>query len=236
MSAEDRIGEFTRRRLGACPPPLAPDEVKLLGDGDREAICVEWHEPPAAHHFQSVARALADGGRFAVRFASGALSRRWSWHRLSAALARSGLWPEAHLLLRDLPLWPGAMRLIPGSLAPLASRVVVAGTRVARQVVEMRDRALGQLADKGCAEIVVASSSMAPTFDIGDRLTVVPCRRPRRGDIVMLQAKTCFVAHRLVAAVGNHRLGWVVHQGDSPQTKPGLAAHWRVVGRVQTVR
>lgn len=235
--AEQRIAELVRQQLGVSAPLLELGEIAQLRPGEAAAICCRSPvaAAPSDPGLPEVARALQDGGRFVVQLRLGEgrwAPWRWSWHELQATFARSGLWIEAHLLLRELPLSSAAVRLRPGSLLPLAGRVVVAGSRLGREVVARRDQALRQLAGEGRTAVVVAGRSMSPTFDIGDRVTVVPCPRPASGDIVMLQGKTGFVIHRVIAALGGRRLGWIVHRGDRPTAMPMVAPRWRVVGRL----
>ena len=82
---------------------------------------------------------------------------------------------------------------------------------------------------------VCAGASMAPTFRPGDRLTFEPSRRVQVGDVALIAGPTELVAHRIRLSIGGVDSGWCVHCGDAPGAVPGIAANWRVVGRLARV-
>ncbi len=215
-------------------------DVARLGSsfepGSVEAL-IAHHDPdsgsPIEKTCEDIARALKDDGFFGMDI----FSRRGRpalppWHDLCALLCNAGLWIDGHYLYFAAPLGSRHVRLRPGLALPLAHRVALTGTRISRKVATMRNDIVRALATDGRAESISAGMSMSPTFRSADRLIFAPCHRPRKGDIVLMQGKTCLLVHRVWATLYKGNTGWIVHRGDSPAAKPTLAARWRVIGKV----
>jgi hypothetical protein len=198
------------------------------------------------------AAALADRGRFAFvlhRASRPASSERprhnahsrcadpitSRWHTICATLFRSGLWVDGHLLRRNVPLFRRRLVLPTGNLLPFADNATIVGVRLVRDFEAQQNSLLAKLRNDGTATTVCAGSSMAPTFDVGDRLTFAPHTSPRSGEIVLMIGQANLLVHRVLTAVGQEDTGWVVHRGDAPGATPGFAAKWRVVGRLVNV-
>lgn len=86
-----------------------------------------------------------------------------------------------------------------------------------------------------CALWRVASNSMAPVLEVGDRVTVAPFgpdSGPRMGDVVLLTAGDRWAVHRLIGTM--RREGQLLYRqkGDAglrAQSVPRSAIHGRVV-------
>ena len=85
---------------------------------------------------------------------------------------------------------------------------------------------LTRLAEDGHA-IEVSGESMLPTLRAGDRITIVPDREPRLGDVVVfVDAPGRTVVHRLVASIGET----IVCLGDNRTTYDTPVPRSQLVG------
>lgn len=85
--------------------------------------------------------------------------------------------------------------------------------------------------------ITCAGRSMEPTIHLGDRLKIVAARRPRIGEVVLLETadRRDLVLHRVVVAAAG--LPWFWHIGDAGSPSAPARAHVRqLIGRASLVR
>ena len=88
-----------------------------------------------------------------------------------------------------------------------------------------------RLAERGWVDIQVDGDCMAPTLRRGDHVLVRHARRPRVGDVTLLDARGWIEIHRVVGRIDMGPRSWYVHMGDaSPES--GLADDRDVVGWV----
>ncbi len=184
-----------------------------------------------------LARTLADDGRFKlqIRPRGQTLSDTTSWFDTCRALCKSGLWLNRNSLCWRAPILGFSIRLPIGSLLPLATMGTIEGVRMERRYHKVQESIRHNLEIDGHARSICASSSMSPTFDIGDRLHFEPCDSPRRGDIVLMLGHNALRVHRVMSRLRLGESSWIVHKGDSPTAKAGLAAGWRVIGKVVSI-
>lgn len=203
---------------------------------------------PLARLAAEMARVLVDGGRFAIHSfpyrtlqpQRAILGRPWQYRRADRyelrslsetreALLAAGLWLQDRRLIRGMRWAPHYLTLPRAAPFDLASHVVLLGKRMSRETAKLRARILRSFDEGDSASITIGGRSMRPTFDIGDRVEVVACARPRRGDIVLIQGPDWFGVHRVLTTLPT---GHIVHRGDAPGGRPGVASPWRVIGRV----
>ncbi len=88
----------------------------------------------------------------------------------------------------------------------------------------------------GGAWVTCIGSSMEPTIPRGTRLRVSSTGRPRPGEVVLFEAGSQLITHRVLARIPAPGGAFLVHSGDAGAGTPALVREARVVGRVQTRR
>ena len=256
---DEGFAAFRRRRLlGATEVHAGGGPVRFaFADASQPAllvVCEPGLGPGLEAVLRETARVLRDNGRFALRLPQ--RPARWSlpqrlaacvpgrdgrdgpltWRATCELSSWQGLWVDAHLLQGVLPAPRRRPRRLPAWLLPLAAEVVLSGHRIPREVHDAHSAVRRSIAETGRTESVCCGSSMSPTFDIGDHLTFVPCAHPRRGDVVLLLCGGGLVTHRVTWTLTHGDQGWIGHRGDRPGARSAIAARWRVVGRLESVK
>jgi hypothetical protein len=77
---------------------------------------------------------------------------------------------------------------------------------------------------------------MEPTIPRGTRLRVAEAGRPVPGDVILFQATSQLVTHRVLARLPGPGGTFLVHAGDAGTGTPALVRESRVIGRVQSRR
>jgi len=94
---------------------------------------------------------------------------------------------------------------------------------------EHRQQLARDLLERGELVVTVAGGSMAPTLPIGARVIVRPLPA-RAGDVGLFRvtASPGFLLHRVIARLPG---GYVVHAGDRPGARAGVARARDLLGR-----
>ena len=101
----------------------------------------------------------------------------------------------------------------------------------------VRIELLRELVEKtGGAWVTCIGASMEPTILRGARLRVAATGRPRPGDVILFEAGSHLVTHRVLARIPGPGGPFLVHAGDAGAGTPALVRESRVIGRIQSRR
>lgn len=199
-------------------------------------------------------RVLGDGGRFGLHLLSGTrlgpeaifrgahqqlpLERRkvgwfdvYSVNETRRLFATAGLWITQVRMLHSISEPPYAQTLRSSWFLPFTTHVILTGERLSRRSQRAIDQVRLELEQDGVSSVVIGGLSMVPTLELGERVIVKPQKTLRPGQILLLQSRCGFIVHRLLGTLGGSG-GWIVHRGDSQDSKPALSRTWAVLGEV----
>jgi len=250
---DSQIGHFRfRPSLGMAAGKVfvEPGESIPLGTGEASSIIAgsSAHDTTGLKIVATeIARCLSDDGEFGVLLdrrrhrgrgscRASRASRFPEWHEICSVFAASGLWIDGYSMSRCLPFCERRLGLRLGLLLPFADVATVVGARIPRHALEMHYSILKAFAEAGEATTICGSGSMSPTFDIGDQIVVEPCGSTRRGEVVLLLGRRHLLIHRVQCVIGNGGSGRILHRGDAIGAMAGLAASWRLLGRIKVIK